>query len=175
MKVIGWSVFLSMVLLSQSVLAQEVFSPYYVVIGGFRSEANAQKFCTYAHGENLPAVYAFNEERKIYYVYVRATQTKDIATEILSNLKSNSVFKDSWIFNGVLSGSNLLAKNPKPDSERPVSQQPQPVAEPEEEFIVERPVIEEKDRISSQAPEESQMQVQTETCGQAVRLQAREW
>ena len=64
---------------SQSVLAQEVFSPYYVVIGGFSSEENAQKYCTFAHEQNLPAVYALNEERKIYYVYVRGTQTREVA------------------------------------------------------------------------------------------------
>lgn len=98
-------------LISRSAFAQEVFSPYYVVIGAFKTEENAQKFCAYAHGENLPAVYDFNEERKIFYVYLRATQTKDIASGILDNLKANLVFKDSWIFNGVLSGSNLLAKN----------------------------------------------------------------
>lgn len=162
MKFIGQCVLVVIILMSQSAFAQDVFSPYYVVIGSFRSEENAQKYCTYAHGENLPAVYAFNEERKIFYVYVRATQTKDIATEILNNLKGNSVFKDSWIFNGVLSGSNLLAKNPKPVSGKPPVAKPEPVIveKPTEEVIPETVVTESEDRISSQVPEGSQPQVQ---------------
>src|SRR5688500_9647397 len=144
MNVIRQFVFASMiVLMSPSAFAQEVFSPYYVVIGGFKSEENAQKFCTYAHGENLPAVYAFNEERKIFYVYVRATQTKDIASEILGNLKANSVFKDSWIFNGVLSGSNLLAKNPKSLSDKPAVKEIQPLVEDLKEEPIADPVVSE--------------------------------
>lgn len=94
----------------QSAFAQDVFSPYYVVIGGFKSEKNAQDFCTYAHEQNLPAVYAFNEQRRIYYVYVRATQTKDIADDIVARIKQNSVFRDAWVFNGVLTGSNLTTR-----------------------------------------------------------------
>lgn len=163
MNVIRQFVFASMiVLMSPPAFAQEVFSPYYVVIGGFRSEENAQKFCTYAHGENLPAVYAFNEERKMFYVYVRATQTRDIADGILDNLKANSVFKDSWIFNGVLSGSNLLAKNPKQVSEKPVLE-PQPSVDVPKEEVVDDPVPvvqQPEDRTSSQVPEEPQVQVQ---------------
>lgn len=114
--------------MSQPAWAQDVFSPYYVVIGGFRNEANAQKYCTYAHEQNLPAVYAFNEERKIFYVYVRATQTRDVAYEVLKSLHEGSTFKDAWVFNGVLSGSNLLAKS-QPRTKEPV---------PEEEPIIER-------------------------------------
>jgi len=101
-----------LVLLYQSGFAQDVFSPYYVVIGGFKSEANAQQFCTYAHEQNLPAVYAFNKERGIFYVYVRATQTKDIADDILARIKQTTVFRDAWVFNGVLSGSMQAAKQP---------------------------------------------------------------
>ena len=160
MTVICQYLFLTTVLMAQSAFAQDVFSPYYVVIGGFKSEENAQKYCTYAHGENLPAVYAFNEERKMFYVYVRATQTKDIATEILNNLKATSVFKDSWVFNGVLSGSNLLAKNPKPVLNQSDLKQPVLQEEPKEEVIPE-PIIEQpEDRISSQVPDEVQPQVQ---------------
>src|SRR5690349_5857041 len=102
------------ILFSKSALAQEVFSPYYVVIGGFKSEQNAQKYCMYAQEQNLPAVYAFNEERQIFYVYVRSTQTKDVADDILSRLRTGSVFKDAWVFNGVLSGSNLAKKQQAP-------------------------------------------------------------
>ncbi len=104
-------VFLTFVLLlSSTAFAQENLSPFYVVIGGFANEQNAQRFLTDAEEQNLPAVYAYNEGRKIFYVYVRATQSKEVANEILKNLQSSSVFKDAWVFNGELSGSNLLAK-----------------------------------------------------------------
>ena len=120
--------FVIIIFLSQSSLAQDTFTPYYVVIGGFKSEENARKYCNFAQEQNLPAVYAFNEERKVYYVYVRATQTKDIADGILARLRSNSVFKDAWVFNGRLSGSEQLANKPQPP---PKIQQPPVVEEPE--------------------------------------------
>ena len=119
--------------LCQSALAQDTFSPYYVVIGGFKSEENAQKYCTYAHEQNLPAVYAFNEERQLYYVFVRATQTKDIAEEILGRLKEGSVFKDAWVFNGTLTGSGLAKKpRPAPVERTPVKETTPVIEEPAE-------------------------------------------
>ena len=110
-----------LVLISSSAFAQ-MFLPYYVVVGGFENEENAQRFITYADEQNLPAVYAFNEDRKIFYVYVRATQTKEVAYEILKRIQTNSVFKDAWVFNGVLSGSNLMAKKTRPPKKLPVEE-----------------------------------------------------
>jgi len=149
--------FLAVILfISQSAFAQDVFSPYYVVIGGFKNEENAQRFSTYAHEQNLPAVYAFNEERQMFYVYVRATQTKETAYEILDNLHTNSIFKDAWVFNGVLSGSNLLAKN-KPPVEKPLLPEPKP------EEVIQEPVVKEPDEEprSGSVPTESQPQLET--------------
>jgi len=130
--------FFVVILFSKSALAQEVFTPYYVVIGGFKSEQNAQKYCMYAQEQNLPAVYAFNEERQIFYVYVRSTQTKEVADDILSRLRTGSVFRDAWVFNGVLSGSNLAkkqqaplttVKETEPEPQRPVFiEEPSPAA-----------------------------------------------
>lgn len=142
MKVAVRLIIMIAVLTCQTTFAQDVFSPYYVVIGGFKSEVNAQNFCTYAHEQNLPAVYAFNEERGIFYVYMRATQTKEIADEILVRIKQSTAFRDAWVFNGVLSGSNLMAKrpaapvNPKPQIAEP---QPEVLSEPEPQVIVEEP------------------------------------
>jgi outer membrane protein OmpA-like peptidoglycan-associated protein len=124
--------FIILLWMSQSALAQEAFSPYYVVIGGFSNEANAQEYCTYAHEQNLPAVYAFNEERKIFYVYVRGTQTREVAYEILTRLREASVFKDAWVFNGLLSGSNLQPKGQPIVAEMKIEthQELEPVPEP---------------------------------------------
>ena len=102
--ILFWIAFL---LVSGSAAAQDVFTPYYVVIGGFENEDNAKRYCLYAEEQNLPAVYAFNEERKLFYVYVRATQTKEVADDILGRLRSTTVFKDAWVFSGQLSGSAL--------------------------------------------------------------------
>lgn len=133
-------------LMCESVFAQDVFSPYYVVIGGFKSEVNAKNFCTYAHEQNLPAAYAYNEERGIFYVYVRATQTKEIADDILIRVRQSTVFRDAWVFNGVLSGSNLAVKRPAapPRLEQPERREPQPPV------ILEDPV--EKEPAVSSAP-----------------------
>jgi outer membrane protein OmpA-like peptidoglycan-associated protein len=128
MKVKGALFFISFLFLSSAAFAQDVFSPFYVVIGGFENEQNAQRFVDYAQGENLPAVYAYNDERKMFYVYVRATQTKDVALEIVKAVKENSIFKDAWVFNGVLSGSNLAKKSPPVKTTPP----PPPIMETEE-------------------------------------------
>ena len=141
MKGVRRLIFLFVILFSQSALAQEAFSPYYVVIGGFKSEQNAQQFCLYAQEQNLPALYAFNEERRIFYVYVRATQTKDVADDIRARVRANSVFRDAWVFNGVLSGDNSIAKNTTPRVEK------RPAAEPKSEVIREQPKDPEPEKI----------------------------
>lgn len=126
-------VFVMVIAFSHPVIAQDVFSPYYVVIGGFQNEENARQYCAYAHEQNLPAVYAFNEERKLYYVYVRATQTKDVADDILSRVKSGTVFRDAWVFNGALTGGSAIARKPAP----PANRIPE---EPQAPVVIEQPV-----------------------------------
>jgi outer membrane protein OmpA-like peptidoglycan-associated protein len=140
-------IFSILLTISVSVAGQDIFSPFYVVIGGFKQEANAERFVAYADEQNLPAVYAFNEERQIYYVYVRATQTKEVADDILKRLKESTVFRDAWVFNGQLQGG-AIANRPAPVEKRP---EPEPVAE---ETIPE-PVAEKADDTpSGSAPAE---------------------
>ena len=123
-----------------SAYGQDALSPYYVVIGGFKQEENAQRFCTIAEEQNLPAVYAYNEARQIYYVYVRATQTREVAEEILKRLRETTVFRDAWVFNGMLSGTNLAKGTPPPVQKTP---------EPEPEPVTPEPVVETPDDGSS--------------------------
>lgn len=118
-------------------LAQDAFSPYYVVIGGFRNEENAKRYCDYAHEQNLPAVYAYNEERKLFYVYVRATQTREVAEDILMRLKTGTVFRDAWVFNGRLTGSVAVARKP---AEPPAKTTPPVREEPDPPVQTEKPV-----------------------------------
>lgn len=155
MKLLSPIVFFLVVWMSHPAIAQDVFSPYYVVIGGFGSEENAQKYCNYAHEQNLPAVYAFNAERKIYYVYVRATQTKDVADDIRNRLRAGTVFREAWVFNGPLSGSDLLPqKQPAVIPDEPVAEEPV--------VVIEDPVVEapEEEAPSSSVPENTRPQVE---------------
>ena len=148
MKVQFRLVLFLLVLVSTHVLAQELPGPYFVVIGAFKSEANAKMYCAYAEEQNLPAVYALNQARGIYYVYVRATQTKDVANDILGRLKENAIFKDAWVFNGRLSGHEANPSSPsqpEPDLRQEVAQSEPP------------PVVDTLQEETSQAtPEEAQ-------------------
>ncbi|HEX8041292.1 MAG TPA: OmpA family protein [Chryseosolibacter sp.] len=132
----------------RSAFAQDVFQPYYVVIGGFAQEDNAKRFCNYAEEQNLPAVYAYNEERKIFYVYVRATQTKEVADDILGRLRSTTVFKDAWIFNGQLSGSALAVKAKPPVTNNVVREEPEQKPEP----VVELPENTSSGSVAEETP-----------------------
>jgi outer membrane protein OmpA-like peptidoglycan-associated protein len=161
MRVKSYFFCVSLFFLSISASAQDVFSTFYVVIGGFKSEENAQKFSTYAHEQNLPAVYAFNDERQLFYVYVRATQTREVADEILNNLRSSTVFRDAWVFNGVLSGSNLMARKQRPVIEVKPDPAPQEkTQDPVPEEKIAEPVAKEpQDTPSGSVPSENQAQV----------------
>lgn len=116
-----------------SAFAQDVMSPFYVVVGGFKQEENARRFTTYAQEQNLPAVYAYNEERKVYYVFVRATETRDVAYEISKSLRATTVFKDAWVFNGPLSGGTLMTKNQAAKPEKEPAPEPVMAVAPVEE------------------------------------------
>jgi len=148
-------IFIACAMLSRPVFAQEVFSPYYVVIGGFKSEANARNFCIYAQEQNLPAVYAFNEARKTFYVYIRATQSREVALDILKSLRESTVFKDAWVFNGVLSGSDLIPQNRAPAVQK--------TPDPQTEKVIAGPVVREPEDTPSAAVPQPQPQTQVET------------
>jgi outer membrane protein OmpA-like peptidoglycan-associated protein len=76
---------------------------YYVVIGGFTIEANAQKLIDKAHSLSVPAYYSFNDARKLFYVFVRATESKGDAYETLGSIQAEG-FSDAWVYKGMLSG-----------------------------------------------------------------------
>jgi outer membrane protein OmpA-like peptidoglycan-associated protein len=86
--------------------AQENPPSYYVVIGGFRIEKNAQRFTEYAKSVKLNASYSFNSSRKIFYVYVLVTQAKSESLALASTLRKKEKFKDVWVFEGSLLNDN---------------------------------------------------------------------
>ncbi|HEY0743450.1 MAG TPA: OmpA family protein [Chryseosolibacter sp.] len=82
--------------------------PYYVVIGAYAVESNAQRATLQAHALNYPALYGFNAEKKFFYVYVRVSSDKDAALVTLSDIRREG-FRDAWVFQGSL---NYAAPNP---------------------------------------------------------------
>jgi outer membrane protein OmpA-like peptidoglycan-associated protein len=99
------------VLLFSSAFAQQ--KSYYIVIGGFAIEENAQRFVTQTLALNLPAVYSMNPERKLFYVFVRSTSNKGDAYATLKRVQDEG-FHDAWIFQGSLeNGIMYEAKRPE--------------------------------------------------------------
>ncbi|HEY9047221.1 MAG TPA: OmpA family protein [Ohtaekwangia sp.] len=101
---------------SNNASAQEHFYPYYyVVVGGFAIQKNAERFTTYVHGLNYPARYAFNANRKLYYVYVRVTKDKQKARETTYKLRLETEFQKAWIYNGPLEGEKVAEATAEAD------------------------------------------------------------
>jgi outer membrane protein OmpA-like peptidoglycan-associated protein len=77
--------------------------PNYVVIGAFRIHRNATRFTSHAKKDlQLPAKYELNKIRNLYYVYVLNTSDRDEAIAEANRLRSESEFKDTWVYNGNL-------------------------------------------------------------------------
>jgi hypothetical protein len=115
-----------------SVSAQNTFSekPYYVIVGGFVSRDNAERFTARLLAQNYPAGYALNVNRKRYYVYVRLTANWQYAKQLAHRLRAETEFQDAWIYTGTLDGNGLLEDAVLADAHR--------VVEPVN--LVERPV-----------------------------------
>lgn len=120
--------------------AQET-SPYYVVIGVFNVEENAEKFITQANALNIPAAYAHHSAQDVYYVYVRATWNKDEALRTAESIGED--LKKAWVFQGSLIQKDGVAVSPQ----QPVEQETVPVAKTpvvEEAPVEQTPVEPEK-------------------------------
>jgi outer membrane protein OmpA-like peptidoglycan-associated protein len=77
--------------------------PNYVVIGAFRYHRNAVRFTNYAaKSVHLNAKYEMNANRGLYYVYVLNTPDRTEAINEALRLRSESEFKDTWVFSGPL-------------------------------------------------------------------------
>jgi outer membrane protein OmpA-like peptidoglycan-associated protein len=77
--------------------------PNYVVIGAFRIYRNATRFTSHAQKDlRLNAKYELNKVRNLYYVYVLNTPDRDEAITEARRLRSESEFKDTWVYSGNL-------------------------------------------------------------------------
>jgi outer membrane protein OmpA-like peptidoglycan-associated protein len=121
--------------------SQAVAQQYYVVIGAFAIESNAQKFTGYARNQRYDAEYRLNANRNLFYVYVLKTASRKEAYAQTIRLQKETEYKDAWAFYGMLGDDKPAAElKPEPVKE-PVTVQPltQPVEEkkPEEVTIEE--------------------------------------
>jgi outer membrane protein OmpA-like peptidoglycan-associated protein len=110
-------VMVAVVALNRSDAQGQSYPYYYVVVGGFASQSNAAHFAAHVQALNYPARYAFNTNRKLYYVYVRVTKDKQQARETTYRLRLEKEFKKAWIYNGPLEGSGVAESTAEAERE----------------------------------------------------------
>ncbi|HTH55955.1 MAG TPA: OmpA family protein [Cyclobacteriaceae bacterium] len=137
----------------------------YVTIGVFRIQSNAARFTEEANKKGFSAQYGFNPERKFYYVYVASESDLKTAWNRLMKVRTESEFKDAWVFLGNLEAANDIAKT-EPKTEPPVEAKPEPKIEPAKEIekpqvIVETPPA--KDSVAKVATSVDSSTIKKET------------
>jgi outer membrane protein OmpA-like peptidoglycan-associated protein len=76
---------------------------YYVVIGAFKVPKNAMNWAEQARLEMYNAEYAWNEKRKLYYVYILSTSSKQEAVELALKMQQTPKYHDTWVYTAILS------------------------------------------------------------------------
>jgi outer membrane protein OmpA-like peptidoglycan-associated protein len=126
---------------------------FYVVVGAFEGESNAQKFMGYVRSLRYSASYELNESNKLYYVYVLKTQSHAAAAKQLHVVQAEEAFKDAWIYSGQMGPApqpveNVVQSTPiveEPEEAEPeiepaiVAAPAEPAAEVETGYLVEVP------------------------------------
>src|SRR5690606_1698683 len=74
----------------------------YVVIGAFAVHQNAIRLTSHAKKLKYDALYEFNPNRGLYYVYVLDTRDRERALSEARRLRAESEFIDAWVYGGVL-------------------------------------------------------------------------
>jgi len=123
---------------------------FYVVVGAFEDENNAQKFTGYVRSLRYSGSYEFNEPNKLYYVYVLKTERHAEATERLRVVQAEDAFKDAWIFSGRMG-----------TAPEPVVAHTDPVAEPVSLAATE--TVDEPEPETATTPVREEPTVETET------------
>jgi len=114
--------FLTLLSLAANTYAQQ----YYVIVGAFAQESNAQKFTGYVRSLRYAAEYELNKEKNYFYVYVLRGASRVDAVLQVKQLQQESEFKDAWLFNG------HLGTQPPPEKVELAEAVP-PVPEPEKD------------------------------------------
>jgi outer membrane protein OmpA-like peptidoglycan-associated protein len=80
--------------------------PNYVVIGAFSKQTNAIRFTDHAQKDlKLNAKFEMNVRRNLYYVYVLSTEDLALAVQEARRLRTESEFRDTWVYRGSFDGS----------------------------------------------------------------------
>jgi hypothetical protein len=74
----------------------------YVVIGAFAIQRNAIEFTDHANKQNIPAQYALNPKRKLFYVYALHTEDRKTAINEAVKLQQIEAYHDTWVYSGLL-------------------------------------------------------------------------
>jgi flagellar motor protein MotB len=149
-----YTLFCSLLLvICSSTFAQQT-SSYYVIIGAFNIEANAQQFTDHVQSLGLPAVYGLNPEGNIYYVYSRTTADQNEANKTAESLKEEGL-KGVWVFKGSLTSKYIFAKSDV--KQVPVSEQ----VLVSEVVTLEKPADQPVENISVSVPNEQPKVVET--------------
>lgn len=73
---------------------------YYVVIGAFAVHDNAANFVRHASSLKLPASYALNTDKNLYYVYVLRTDDREKAVKEAQQIRWDASLADTWVYHG---------------------------------------------------------------------------
>ena len=109
------------VFLAANVNAQQ----FYVIVGAFAQESNAEKFTGYVRSLRYAAEYELNKEKNYFYVYVLKSESRVDAVQQAKQLQQDSEFKDAWLFSG------HLGTSPPPEKKVELVVAVPPVSEPE--------------------------------------------
>jgi len=88
-----------------SITASTRAQQFYVIVGAFAQESNAQKFTGYVRSLRYAAEYELHKEKKLFYVYVLRSESRVDAVSQVKQLQQESEFKDAWLFTGHLGTS----------------------------------------------------------------------
>jgi outer membrane protein OmpA-like peptidoglycan-associated protein len=81
---------------------------YYVVIGAFAVHDNATNFVKHASSLQLPASYALNTDKNLYYVYVLRTDDREKAVEQAQQVRLEANLTDTWVYHGEILDAHVL-------------------------------------------------------------------
>lgn len=150
----------------------------YVTIGAFRVLGNAVRFANEAKKNGLNAQYAFNSERKLYYVYLAGNEDMKTTWNYLMKIRNESVYKDAWIYLGSLESEQAVAKT-EPKPQQKVELKPSPKEEaiiPKEEPKPEKKIESVKEEVIAvtQPPKDSAKVVSPKIDSSSIKEVAKE-
>ncbi|MDE6630992.1 MAG: SPOR domain-containing protein, partial [Bacteroidales bacterium] len=70
---------------------------FYIIVGGFRDEANAFGHAKKLRESGLSATVLYNEEKEMHYVSVKTCATREEAMAARTDIRDNKKM-DCWIY-----------------------------------------------------------------------------